>query len=522
VQLRSLARAGVIVGGLYVGSRATGWLRSVLISAMFGASRDLDAFYAAFRIPDLMFQVVAAGALASALVPLLSGLFADNDTALASLVVSTVTTAMVLALGLLGIAAFITAPAAVPILAGGFDDATIQRTIGLTRIMLLSPVFLALGSVATSLLNAQNRFVTPAAAPIAYNLAIVAGAILLGPAMGVTGVACGVVAGSVLHVAVQLPSLRRLGLHYRIRIDWRNRAARRAFVLMVPRALGLAASQFGLAVSTSLASRLAVGSITAFNVAFTILQIPIGVISVPIGIVALPSLSRQLSAGLVDDFVTLVTRSVRGLIYLIVPMTALGVVLRGQIVTILFGYGKFQGAALEVTAQTLAFMLIGLTAESLTAVLARAFYAGRDTRTPVAAAVLAVAINISLGLLLVGFAGLVGLACAFSAAAWAEALTLLALFGRRYHAGMLGPLARLFGEVGLGALAAGAVTMVTLLATESLLPASPGKVEILIELLVTACAGTFAYVAIGAVLRIPEQGALLRWFRASALRRHPR
>src|SRR5439155_13420914 len=162
-----------------------------------------------------------------------------------------------------------------------------------TRIMLLSPIFLAAGSVATSVLNAQDRFAAAAMAPVLYNVAIIGAAVLLAPSMGVDGLAVGVVTGSVLHVLIQLPAVRQSGFRWTPSIAPRDPAAREALVLMAPRAVGLGVSQLTFLVATILASGLATGSITAFNIAFTILQIPIGVIGVPLGVVVFPSLSRS-------------------------------------------------------------------------------------------------------------------------------------------------------------------------------------------------------------------------------------
>ena len=169
----ALARAGIIVSGAFLVSRVLGYVRLVVIGNTFGASADLDAFFAAFRIPDLIFQLVAAGALSSALVPVVSGLFITNERQRAWRVVSTVTNLMLIGLAILAAAFFVFAPAIVPIITPGFEGEQLDMTIQLTRIMLLSPIFLAMGAVATSVLNAGGRFSAAAIAPIVYNLAII-------------------------------------------------------------------------------------------------------------------------------------------------------------------------------------------------------------------------------------------------------------------------------------------------------------------------------------------------------------
>jgi putative peptidoglycan lipid II flippase len=501
---RSLVRAGLVVTSAFLLSRVLGWVRVVVIGTTFGASRDLDAFFAAFRIPDLIFQLVAAGALASALIPVLSGLLATGQTSRAWRVASTVTNLMLIALVVGSAVLFIAAPAIVPLITPGFEQAALDKTIELTRVMLLSPILLALGSVATSILNAQDRFAAAAMAPVAYNLAIIGAAVMLAPSMGVDALAVGVVAGSLLHVLVQLRSLHASGFRYRPAIDAGDAEAREAFALMAPRAVGLGVTQLTFLVSTSLASGLAVGSITAFNVAFTILQIPIGVIGVPVGVVVFPSLSRDLARGATDEFLLLLTQSLRLLLFVMLPLTALAIVVRTQLVTILFGYGQFDGSAIDLTADTLLFFLVGLAAHSLISVLARAFYAGRDTRTPVAAAILAVVVNVTLAFVLVGPMGLPGLALAIAVGAWAEALVLVAILRRRYPALDARGIAMVFVESAVASVAAGLAGWGALLVATAALGAEVGKVGLLIELVAVTVVGGLVFVAAAGALRIPE------------------
>ena len=184
-----LVRAGLILSGAFLVSRVLGYVRTVVLGTTFGAGPELDAFFAAFRLPDLIYQAVAAGAMGSALIPVLSGLFASGDRARAWRVVATVANLLLIVLTVLAIGAFIAAPTLVRALDPGFDDAGLARTTDLTRIMLIAPVLLALGAVATSSLNAEGRFTAAAFAPIVYNLGIIGGAVVLGPSMGVAGLA---------------------------------------------------------------------------------------------------------------------------------------------------------------------------------------------------------------------------------------------------------------------------------------------------------------------------------------------
>ncbi|MEI7744405.1 MAG: murein biosynthesis integral membrane protein MurJ [Chloroflexota bacterium] len=427
----AIARAGFIVTGLFLVSRILGYVRTVAIAASVPDVGDLGPFFAAFRIPDFLFQLVAAGALSSALIPVVASLFATDEEARAWRVVSTVTTLMLSALVLLAGVVLLFTPGLVAFIAPGFDAAELAQTTELTRIMVLSPMFLAAGSVATSVLNARGRFAASGVAPLMYNLMIIVGALALVPVFGTAGLAYGVVLGAAGHILVQVPSLWRIGAGIRPRLDLGDDQARLALLLMVPRAIGLGATQLVFLVMTSLATTLGDEALAVFNFAFPLLQIPIGVIGVPLGVVLLPSLSRVAATGATDEFQRLLVRGLSILAYVMIGIAALGIIVSEDIVRLLFGFAHIGEDAIELTSLTLAVFLLGLTAHSLIAVLARAFYALKDTRTPVIAALIAVVINIVVANALVGMLGLQALAAAIAIAAWLETIALVILLERR-------------------------------------------------------------------------------------------
>jgi putative peptidoglycan lipid II flippase len=506
---QTLARAGLIVTVAFLISRILGYVRVVVIGTTFGITGELDTFFAAFRIPDLIFQLVAAGALSSALIPIVSGLLATGEEPRAWRVVSTVANLVLAVLLVLAIIVFIAAPVLVPIITPGFDGQQLEKTIELTRIMLLSPIFLALGAIATSALNARGRFAASAIAPIVYNVGIIVGAVGLAPFMGVDGLAVGVVLGSVAHLLVQLRPLARIGFDFSPSIDLAEPLARRALVLMAPRALGMGASQITFVAMTAFASTLAPGSVSAFNIAMTLLQIPLGVIGVPLGIVILPTLSRELASGAVGRYLGLISRALGLLLFVMLPIAALGMVLRQDVVTLLFGYGQFTPEAVVLTADTLLVFLIGLAAHALIAVLARAFYAAQDTVTPVAAAIIAVVVNVSVGWLTVATFGLQGLAFAIAAGAWIEAGILVVILRRRYPAVELGPVALTFARAALGSAVAAALALAVLAGADAAVGADPGLPLVLVRTVLAALVGGVGYLAMSSVLRVPELPALI-------------
>lgn len=506
---RALARAGLIVSSLFLVSRVLGWIRLVVFAHVFPAGSDLDVFYAAFRLPDLMFQLVAAGALSSAVIPIVSSLLATDETVRAWRVVSTIANLMLAGLLVLALMVLVAAPAIIPAIYPKFTPEQWDRTVDLTRIMVLSPIFLALGSLVTSVLNARGRFAASAIAPIVYNLAIIGAAVGLTSSFGVTGLAIGVVAGSVLHLAIQLAPLRAQGFRYERRIDVADPEARKALKLMAPRALGLGAGQITFFVVTSIASAFPEGSITAFNYAFTLLQIPIGLIGVPLGIVVLPSLAQQAALGQLEDFAALISRAIRLTLFVMLPVTGLSIVLRHEIVSVLFGYSKFDAASLDLIAATLLTFLIGLTAHALIAILARAFYARQDTRTPVAAAILAVVINSTLAGVFAGQLGLPGLGLAIAIAAWTETVVLLVLLQRSLHQLAFRPLLSL-GIRSLAVTVAGSLAAAGVLAGLTLaMGANAGRLDLVIRMIVVGIVWLLTSAALALVLRIGELPSII-------------
>ena len=316
-------------------------------------------------------------------------------------------------------------------------------------------------------------------------------------------------AGAIGHLLVQLRPLRGIGFQYDRRIELADPEAGKTLRLMAPRALGLGATQITFVVLTSLASTMVTGSVTAFNVAFTLLQIPIGLIGVPLGVVVLPSLSRVAALGNLEEFSGLVSRALRLIVYVMVPVTGISIVLRDELVRLLFGYGKFDQAAIDLTAATFAAFLVGLTAHALIAVLARAFYARHDTRTPVAAAIVAVVVNTTLGIVFAGPLGLPGLGLAIAIAAWIETILLVVLLKRSLPELALRPV----GSLGLrslivavgGSLAAAGVGAGLALAIGS----DPSRLGLVVRMTVVGVVWLLTSAGLSLVLRITELPAII-------------
>ena len=520
---RVLANVSLILTLAALASRLLGWIRLLVIGSQFGATSELDAYFAAFRIPDAIFQLVVAGALSAALIPVFSGYRARGEEHDAWRLASSVINLVLIALATFSAAMAILAPWVVPIIAPGFDAETTELTVRMTRLMLLSPIFVGMGAVVSGLLNSHERFTVPAIAPLVYNLAIIAAAVVLAPLIGVEGLAIGVVIGSILHLAIQLPELRRVGQRYDLTLGLSHPGVRQVAWLMGPRMLGLGAGQLNFIVSTVLASGLAVGSVTAYNYAFQLSQIPVGVLGVSVAVALFPTFSRDAALGRIAEIRRQLSTSLRVLIFLAAPLTAITIVLAGPIASVFFQYGLFSAEASERTAGALVFFSIGLTGHIVVHVLTRAFYAMQDTRTPVLWAIVAVAINVPLMIVLAGPMGVEGLALALSISATLEVLGLVWALRQRIgsieEAEVLGSASR----SALAALLAALAMLAGLWATQAWLPDllvnGVGRVLALVAL---TGGGTAIYLLAAAILGSGELAQVRgylggrRWRRGAA------
>jgi putative peptidoglycan lipid II flippase len=506
-----LARASLILTVAALASRGLGWLRLLVIGSQFGASRELDAYFAAFRIPDAIFQLVVAGALSAALIPVFQGYRARGQDAEAWRLASSVINLVLLTLAGFSLVMAVLAPWIVPLITPGFDPPTTELTVRMTRVMLLSPVFIGMGAVVSGILNSYERFTIPAIAPLLYNLAIIGAAIVLAPVLGVEGLAVGVAIGSLAHLVIQLPDLAGVGQRYDLFVSVAHPGVRRVVWLMLPRTLGLAAVQINFLASTLLASGLPEGSLTAYNYAFQLLQVPVGVVGVSVAVALFPRLSRDAALGRVKELRHQLSASMRVLLFIALPLTAVMVVLREPLTAVFFQYGLFSVQSTQQTSGALLFFTLGLAAQVLVPILARAFYALQDTRTPVAWAIGAVVVNVPLMAWLVGPMGVGGLALAGSLTASLEVLGLVWMLRSRLR-GL--DAADLLASLGRSAIAAGAAALLMLGGLQlveswfgTVLAHGLGR---LLVLLVLSVLGIALFLVVAAALRAREIGELER------------
>lgn len=430
IRSQRLAGAAAIVMAAYVSSRLTGLLRDVAISYRFGTGPELDAYYAANRIPDLIFQVVAGAAVASAFIPVYSSYLARDAREEGWAMLSTFFTLSVVILLPIVVLAMVVAPWIVPFLVPGFQPANQSLTVSLARIVLLAPIFFTVGCFATSVLNAHGRFFLAALAPTCYNLGIILGATIFGRWLGIQGLAGGALLGSVLFLAIQLPGLREIGVVFRPALNLRHPGVREVARLMGPRAIGLAVTQVNFLVTVNLASAIPGGN-SSLTYAWMLAMLPLGIFAMAISTAVFPSLAEQSAGDRQDELRQTLLQAMRFILYLTVPASIGLIVLSQPIVHLLYQRGQFTAESTAMTAGALRLYAAGLFGMATTEIVTRAFYALHDTATPVKVAAVGMVINLVLAVGLVQVLGENGLALATAVASTAEAALLLALAQRR-------------------------------------------------------------------------------------------
>lgn len=401
----SLAAAILVISAFL--SRFLGVARDWLLASRFGASSDLDVYFAAFRIPDFVYNVLILGGISVAFLPLLSEYF-SKDKEEAWKFSSNCLNIFLFLFILLSVVSFIFTPALVRLIAPGFNREQMDLAAGLTRLMFIPSVLLGLSSVFSGILQYFNRFVVYSLCPILYNLGIIFGILFLTPSFGIMGVVMGVVLGAFFHLLIQIPAAVNCGFKFKPIFDFKNSGIRKLFVLMIPRTLGIAANQINLIVITAIASTLPSGSIAIFNFANNLQYFPIGIIGVSFAIAAFPALSKTWAEDKKEEFLKSFSLIFRQILYLILPLSVLTFILRNQIVAIVLKYGAFSKSAAELTAVSLGIFAFGIFAQSLIPLLLRAFFSFQDTKTPTLITIFAMFLNIAFSFYLVSLPATAG------------------------------------------------------------------------------------------------------------------
>lgn len=503
-------------------------MTGVLLSRVLGLVREsatqrrfppgtaaLDAYIAAFRVPDLLYAVIIGGALSSTLIPVFQQVWHDEGEERAWEVASAVLNLALIALSLLLVLVAVSAGPLVGLLYPAVPPDQQRLITGLTRLFLFSPLLLGLGGVAMGLLNARERFALPALAFNIYNLLIIFGAVVLAPMFDIWGLAYGVVIGAALYLLVQVPGLVRAGMRYTPRLGLRDHAVRRIGRQILPRLAGQSAVQINFIATTSFAALLPAYRIGALNSAYQLMLLPHGIFAMSLVTVLFPQMARLFATGDTTAFRDTVLRTVRLVVFVTAPIAVGMAVLRVPLIRLIFEGAQFTAASTALVAAPLLIYLTSVVAFAASEPLVRTFYAMQDTRTPVLVALATVALNILLGYLVVHYTtwGIVGLAFAFSVANNLEALTLLLLLVPRLGGVGSVSLARSFGGAFAGAAIMGAGLWSIRSLSRGIVPFveltgayTPGidTLQLVVWLAVATGIGVVLYLLTALLLRSPE------------------
>ncbi|MCD4761684.1 murein biosynthesis integral membrane protein MurJ [bacterium] len=422
-QINSITVAALLVALSSLVSRFLGIFRDHILAGEFGAGDTMDIYYAAFRVPDFIFNLLVLGALSAGFVPLFSCLIKDPKCKIRTIfsaspnreaweLANNILNILGIVLIVLGGLGVIFAPLFMKFMTPGFSPEMQLLTANLTRIMLLSPILLGLSSVLGGILQSYKRFFVYSLSPIMYNVGIIIGALFFVPNAGILGLAWGVVLGAGMHLLIQLPTVISLGFRYIPKIDLGNKNLRKIGRMMVPRTLSLAIAQINLVVITIIASTLASGSLSVFNFANNLQSFPVGIFGISFAVAAFPTLSAIAfdRKKLIQQF----SNIFRQILFFIVPATVLFLTLRAQIIRVVLGSGRFDWTDTILTIDTLGFFTISLFAQASLPLLVRIFYARHNSKTPFFVGFFTVFINVLLSLFLGKRFGVSGLALAFS------------------------------------------------------------------------------------------------------------
>ena len=422
---KSVVGAAAIVGMLSFASRVVGLVRDRVLLGHFGAGPTLDAYYAAFKLPDLVFSLLVVGSLSAGFIPIFTRYWHNplkkkRAWEFANNALNAIAIAMAVACAIL----FVFAVPLSELMAPGCDAVQRGLVADNTRVMLLAQFILALSVVYGSVLQGMKRFLLFSLAPIFYNVGIIAGALWLTPTLGPIGLAWGVVLGAFLHFLVQLYGVLDAGYRYRPRLSAKDPDLRELAKLTGPRMLGVAVGQISFVSLTVLATTLAVGSVTVFQVAYNIQFFVVGIVGVSYAIAAFPVLSEAIESRDNERFLSTFEHSTRHVLFFSIPLALVFLVLRAQIVRVVAGAGLFGWADTIRAADTLAFFTLSFAPQCVVYILARGFFALRDTTTPLTMGIVSALLSFVSGLYFARQFGVTGMAIGFSVGACANCVLL--------------------------------------------------------------------------------------------------
>ncbi|MBN1613852.1 MAG: murein biosynthesis integral membrane protein MurJ [Deltaproteobacteria bacterium] len=430
-----VARAAGIVGLATMASRIFGFIRDMVIAAFFGAGLATDAFFVAFRIPNLLRRLLGEGSLTVSFVPVFTEYLKKKSTEQALELADVAFTILSVVLAVVSVAGILFSPLVVTVMAPGFVKTPPQfdLTVFLTRLMFPYIFFISLVALCMGILNSLRHFAAPALSPVILNISMILAALLLRGFFRepIVALAVGVMIGGVLQLAMQWPFLIKMGVRLRPNFNFRHPGIRQMAALLIPTLIGSAVYQLNIFIGTILASLLPKGSVSYLYYADRVVELPLGVFAIAIGTATLPSFSAQVARGEMEEFKRTISFSLRLILFITIPATAALIVLRVPILSVLFQRGAFGIQSTYLTAQALLYYTLGLWAFSVIRVVDAAFFSLQDRRSPLRAAVVALAANVLLSIVLMQPMKHAGLALATSIASAINVIMLWIILERK-------------------------------------------------------------------------------------------
>ena len=416
IKENNIARATVIIAVFSLLAKVLGLARDAVFSHQFGAGVVIDAYFAAFRIPDFIYNLLILGTFSVAFIPVFSEYLTKDKEDANKLASSIINVTLLMILILIG-AAFIFINPLVKAIAPGFTGEVFELTKTFTKIFLLSPLFLTLSSIVSSMLNTYKRFALVSIAPVVYNLSIIAGVIWFYPHMGPSGLALGVVLGAFLHFIIQVPQVFALGFRYSFRIVSSDKGFIKFWKLYWPRIFSMGTEQVTALIVSVFGSFLGTGALAAFYYANNLQSVFLGIFAVSFAIAVFPLLSDLFNRKDYQGFKDVLAKTTIQILFFIIPLSIFLLVLRAQVVRLVLGIGQgthFTFANVRIVAQSLGLFCISLFAQALIPLFTRAFYALQNTIIPVVIGFITIASNVAITYYLTRKLGIAGMALSFS------------------------------------------------------------------------------------------------------------
>lgn len=402
-EVGAVNQAALLLGLFTLLSQILGLIRDRAFTSTIGAGRELDVYYTAFQVPDLLFNLVATLVSVTVLLPVLLKIIQEKGDDKAYDIFSQIFTAFFVLVIAISLIAFFAIPYLSPLIAPGFDAEQLKNLVVLSRIILISPILLGVSNLFGSVTQMHKRFVLFSIAPVLYNLGILLGIVWLYPWFGLPGLAYGVVLGALLHALIQVPALMQSNMlpHIRAVRDWA--AIRSLAYISLPRTLGLTLHSVTLLVLVSVATTVGDGSVSIFRLSMNLQNVPLALVGASFSVAAFPTLAKHFTNGQTKEFIGHIANASRQIIFWSLPITVLFIVLRAQIVRVILGSQNFTWDDTRLAAATLALFVISVTAQSLILLFTRAFYATGDTKRPVVINFVSSACIIGLAFLFIHF-----------------------------------------------------------------------------------------------------------------------